>query len=41
MFFLTKMYENRFDQNMQKHRMDAKIAPRKSYPNKYSFYDTL
>jgi len=33
MFFLTNVYERRFNENMSKHRMDAKIAPSKPKPS--------
>jgi len=32
MFFLTNMYERRFNDNMNRHRLDAKIAPQKPKP---------
>jgi len=32
MSFLTKIFEARFESNMQKHRLDAKIAPSKPKP---------
>jgi len=32
MFFLTNMYERRLNENMQRHRMDAKIAPSRPKP---------
>jgi len=32
MFFLTNMYERRFNDNMSRHRLDAKIAPQKPKP---------
>jgi hypothetical protein len=32
MFFLTNLYERRFNENMSRHRLDAKIAPSKPKP---------
>jgi hypothetical protein len=33
MFFLTNMYEKRFNDNMSRHRLDAKIAPPRPKPS--------
>lgn len=33
MFFLTNVYERRLNENMNKHRMDAKIAPSRPKPS--------
>lgn len=33
MFFLNNLYEKRFEHNMNKHRLDAKIAPAKPKPS--------
>jgi len=33
MFFITNMYERRFNDNMSRHRLDAKIAPSRPKPS--------
>jgi len=40
MFFLTNLYERRLNENMNRHRLDAKIAPSRPKPSCRPIFDS-